>query len=1319
LQQARDALHGGGDREQAFSALVDVLASHGESLAPEHASEMLSLSIDLLSSQNAPQRAAKPSAGATSVSRPVVQHKDSGDPAVGAPQLIVDDGAALAPGQIVKSQFLGQLKPALEKAAGEELGPLWSTDGCPYIALYLTVYAGRSARDVETFIRRYTGSAAKTAQDLQHDLLARVRTGVRQWKETGKLPPDVPADAATTPAGPVVQHKLAGQVPAAAPDSPEAIQTQLGGGAALDSGTQSRMGDAFGTSFADVRVHADAQGGALAQQQGALAFTVGNHVAFAPGRYSPGTPEGDALLAHELAHVQQQRGGSTAGHGTSLSAGAEHDADSAAAAAVQRIHTGKGDRAAPAMRSDIQLQRCSSEPAKQGLMATDIKGQFVGKSVGETKMLAQYVGSVSTHITALRTLGVYDTEQAAIATVKTNGGPGAVTVEANKFVAYETSGFIYRQVTNTVMTGDRRTTTTMYPPTIAPGVVVLISNERIECRPGKFDPTAKGDQATSASEHLNSTDDPFLGYREALGDDKGDLNGLSDDKLLAAFDASLKDTALVVLNRSSAEVKAKQERFARGGAGVSDTEFATMQTTAGELAEMDKKISAKQGEVTKLNMERAMSQPPAGGKPLPTVFDASLAAAQKELSDLTTQRRIILAKYPLLSRVEPEKFKTLPKDQAVQQLGGELPGIVKDIEETKQNVADGKINLWEVESVVDAAIAGFGLKDDKRKVIEKRRAELAKEKKVTQIVFTVFAIGFGIAAMIATGGAAAFFAAGAFGLGTYDAIQQTNQYMVDRPASNVSEDKDGGFAAPPGWGWLVVAWIGVGLDGMQVASTVGKVARGEKAIAEAAQELKGSAKALGMTEEELVAKLRQVAGDVDGATKFSQSQKAVVAGRFGIPVDIDPKLAGDIRVLYKVDEKTGRVVVLGLKAGPEATLAEVLAHEDVVQLMRRYEGFSGRVRQLWDKILVVAGKGENVCPYPQGSRAWEAWHEIKKLPDLVTARMLKYGSGVRAANESTLAADLEFLEDELKQNSKILDTMVAEDGVGFVAKTGDSTRAALKAGYPLPEGVKDAEDLLKKGYYYRTSVNGDGTFELARKAESNAPPLRVEFDSAGKPVGLVEGGEMTRAEAATALVKKFPKAKQEAFEALANAQEKLGNKVVPIDGMATTDQTIAKLTAKFGPSDFEQRLTDILEQAYLRKGASQVEAAEKAAAAAKKVMEHPIVVIKGTDQLRAFGYRAAYLRDLKAAGKAAEEIDDLHHMIPLYLGGDHKLLIDVAEDLHRDLHELIDGIKFDSAGTSLAPSSIQRAPLNFQQGAAILYPDGTVSYDTLAVTAPK
>src|SRR5262249_34819158 len=56
------------------------------------------------------------------------------------------------------------------------------------------------------------------------------------------------------------------------------------------------------------------------------------------------------------------------------------------------------------------------------------------------------------------------------------------------------------------------------------------------------------------------------------------------------------------------------------------------------------------------------------------------------------------------------------------------------------------------------------------------------------------------------------------------------QYMVDKPASNVSEDKDGGFNAPPGWGWLVVAWIGVGLDGAQVGSAVGRGAKAGKGI---------------------------------------------------------------------------------------------------------------------------------------------------------------------------------------------------------------------------------------------------------------------------------------------------------------------------------------------------------------------------------------------------------------------------------------------------------------------------------------------------------
>jgi hypothetical protein len=70
------------------------------------------------------------------------------------------------------------------------------------------------------------------------------------------------------------------------------------------------MESRFGHNFANVRVHADAQADESAQTLHARAYTVGRHVVFKAGQYSPGTSTGTRLLAHELAHcIQQSRGG--------------------------------------------------------------------------------------------------------------------------------------------------------------------------------------------------------------------------------------------------------------------------------------------------------------------------------------------------------------------------------------------------------------------------------------------------------------------------------------------------------------------------------------------------------------------------------------------------------------------------------------------------------------------------------------------------------------------------------------------------------------------------------------------------------------------------------------------------------------------------------------------------------------------------------------------------------------------------------------------------------------------------------------------------
>jgi hypothetical protein len=66
-----------------------------------------------------------------------------------------------------------------------------------------------------------------------------------------------------------------------------------------------RMEQFFGVDLGSVRVHVGQQ----APSVGALAFTAGNDVYFAPGQYDPLSREGLALLGHELTHVVQQREG--------------------------------------------------------------------------------------------------------------------------------------------------------------------------------------------------------------------------------------------------------------------------------------------------------------------------------------------------------------------------------------------------------------------------------------------------------------------------------------------------------------------------------------------------------------------------------------------------------------------------------------------------------------------------------------------------------------------------------------------------------------------------------------------------------------------------------------------------------------------------------------------------------------------------------------------------------------------------------------------------------------------------------------------------
>jgi hypothetical protein len=83
-------------------------------------------------------------------------------------------------------------------------------------------------------------------------------------------------------------------------------------GRALDPETRAVMESRLGADFDPVRVHTGPAAEHAAESLQANAFTIGTDIVFGAGRYAPRSDPGQRLLAHELAHVVQQRRGGPA-----------------------------------------------------------------------------------------------------------------------------------------------------------------------------------------------------------------------------------------------------------------------------------------------------------------------------------------------------------------------------------------------------------------------------------------------------------------------------------------------------------------------------------------------------------------------------------------------------------------------------------------------------------------------------------------------------------------------------------------------------------------------------------------------------------------------------------------------------------------------------------------------------------------------------------------------------------------------------------------------------------------------------------------------
>jgi len=85
-------------------------------------------------------------------------------------------------------------------------------------------------------------------------------------------------------------------------------QAMASPGGLLGDGVRQDMEQRFGHDFSRVRVHSGGGAERSVHEVNARAYTLGHNLVFGPGRFAPGTAQGQRLLAHDLTHVVRQSG---------------------------------------------------------------------------------------------------------------------------------------------------------------------------------------------------------------------------------------------------------------------------------------------------------------------------------------------------------------------------------------------------------------------------------------------------------------------------------------------------------------------------------------------------------------------------------------------------------------------------------------------------------------------------------------------------------------------------------------------------------------------------------------------------------------------------------------------------------------------------------------------------------------------------------------------------------------------------------------------------------------------------------------------------
>jgi hypothetical protein len=743
-----------------------------------------------------------------------------------------------------------------------------------------------------------------------------------------------------------------------------------------------------------------------------------------------------------------------------------------------------------------------------------------------------------------------------------------------------------------------------------------------------------------------------------------------------------------------------------------------------------------------------------------------LGAVERALAHLQQEHAVLRAEkegdYPVIASytsgdsIDLAGLERLANAPSAAQIGEDAYEKLSNIRTVRERLADDPSSVYKLPQLLDLARARYHVAPGSPRDAEIRRrvAEVEDDGFWRSIGIMAVSIGLGLLAAIPTAGlsmgatvAVVGAEVAALALDAYLLYDSVRDYEVGHALTDTDFDRARALSRDePSLFWLAVDLVGTAVGVAGAAHTFRTVAQVRRAalatrsagdLAEQLAELRRlreagelSASAAQRIQREILRDHpeRAIAALLDeGAAALRPADEVAAAmgvaigdavhgddlarlsNELGVAVHLDDALDVDVRVMMQVVD--GRVArVRGVVIGPSATIGDVLAHRETVDLLRRMEVATESLGRSFDELLGgVVDEAGRVNPYPPGSAAFNSWFELRKYPEMIQQRLGRLGEdGVSRAERELLREQVSFFETELAHHRDVVARAVAERGTDFIARAARSNQAAFDAGWPRVVTLEDGRrfpigDAGSQFYYAEDATHG---FVLRRYVDAvDAPAISVR--RVGGAFEVFEGA-LTREEAASALVRGWPEAEQGAF---ANAQrlaaEEYGGRlfrVVPLAGIHRMDTTVGAVLT----DAVAEEMVEVLAESLARTRSAR-EARRAAREAVDALRRHPITVVRGTDQLRAFGYRRSFER---AAGEVVE--GDLHHWIPLYLGGDHRIgnLLDLDPAAHRRIHELLEGVTV-ADGVTLDPNQLGRLDVDFEHGVGILLTDGSVRLQSL------